>query len=135
MKIILFSVVSVKFFIYMLQFFPCSFCDVLFRKCARQQFFQCKYFKIIRRIYQNYLKCFRITKFCHNLTAHPTRIQVIIGIPIDRNRRKFLLSFGNSFKKSGTLRTVSRCVRGIFDIASLVYLSIFCKQCCSYPEM
>lgn len=63
-------------------------------------------------------KRIRLAEFCHDLSAHTARIQIIVSISIDRNCCKLTLSLIDCLKKCCTLRTVCRRISCVFNIAS-----------------
>ena len=105
-----------------------GFFYIVLCECTRKQFPK-RVLEIFSILFGNKnSKRIRLAEFCHDLSAHTARIQIIVSISIDRNCCKLTLSLIDCLKKCCTLRTVCRCISRIFNIASRIYPSILSKQ-------
>ena len=112
-----------------------GFFYIVLCECTRKQFPK-RILPIFSILFGNKnSKRIRLAEFCHDLSAHTARIQIIVSISIDRNCCKLTLSLIDCLKKCCTLRTVCRRISCVFNIASLINLTAFCQKCRSNPKM
>ena len=112
-----------------------GFFYIVLCECTRKQFPK-RILPIFSILFGNKnSKRIRLAEFCHDLSAHTARIQIIVSISIDRNCCKLTLSLIDCLKKCCTLRTVCRRISCVFNIASLINLTAFCYKCRSNPKM
>ena len=111
-----------------------GFFYIVLCECTRKQFPK-RVLEIFSILFGNKnSKRIRLAEFCHDLSAHTARIQIIVSISIDRNCCKLTLSLIDCLKKCCTLRTVCRRISCVFNIASLINLTAFCQKCRSNPK-
>lgn len=127
---------SISYFVYTLvSVLKKALCQVHWTESQWQQLFQGINIIMFLIHCQNNLKCLRVTKFHHYLSAHTAWSRVFgqntAFSANNANRIKFLYPLAYSLKERSSLSAVSRCVCCIFNITPCIDFSILRKQCCA----
>ena len=109
-------------------------------KAQRKQFLQKIDFIILCTFCYNYLKCIRITKFSHYLTADTARravIKFLFFLRFSHNGygAELLFLFINCPEQSCPLRAVAGSIGSIFNVAASVNTSVSAQKRRPYLKM